>query len=73
MASILHLTTKNDTNGNPRRLYAHIVGPSIVRVYDEQYKGARTVPEGELREMAVHAHRVEITPGEYRRLRKLFG
>lgn len=72
MPSILHFTTKNDANGNPRRLYAYIEGPSIVRVWDEGYQGAQAVPEA-LRSEALVAHRVEIMPGEYRRLLKRFG
>lgn len=39
MSEWIHLRTKNDTNGNPRRLYVEIQGGRIVAVADEGYKG----------------------------------
>ena len=67
----LHLSTTNDTNGNPRRLYVFLTDTGqVVGVKDEGYKG-----RGARQEWAEqHAHGqavfegpdITITPAEYR-------
>lgn len=73
MLELIYLRTKNDKNGNPRRLFASIICGGITRVYDEGYEGTNCVPES-LRGLAKAAsnYPIETTPGEYRRLKKLY-
>ncbi len=70
MKIVQHLRAKNDTNGNPRRIWALYDVESVNRVssqyYDEGYRGkpeeCRNLPE---------IPSVAITPAEYRDFSKL--
>ena len=64
-ASVLRLATTNDRNGNPRRVYLHLSGDTVVRAYDEGYYGSNSVP-AEIRDIAHHCPTVETTPHGYR-------
>jgi hypothetical protein len=69
-----NLKTTNDTNGNPRRLWAvYTADGSTVAMLDEGYGGRRVMLDcmshddyRDIRELPA----VEITPAEYRRLLK---
>lgn len=70
---IIRLNAGNDKNGNPRRLYVHLDDSgSIVKVYDEGYRGWGAVPE-ELQRAASRATTFMTTPSEYRELKKQYG
>ena len=60
----LHLKTKNDNNGNPRRLYLVINdNGGVVEAIDEGYSGdqvARKYPQ------IIQGPPINITPTEYR-------
>lgn len=64
----LHLAAPNDRNGNPRRLFA---------VLDDQGRWYDMIEEGYEGEAALYRRhqkflaRVEISPSEYKRLRKI--
>jgi hypothetical protein len=67
---MLHVCAPNDTNGNPRRVYVHIVndkvrGSIVAGAWDEGYEGYKAVPEA-YRTMASYSHSVKVSPTEYR-------
>lgn len=68
---IVHFYTKNDKNGNPRRLYVEIEGGRVVSAWDEGYLASSAVP---LRLMgrAIRAESFPIPPSEYNRIKKRF-
>ena len=69
----LHLCTTNDINGNPRRLYVRMdKGGCFIAAWDEGYRGSGAVPEA-YRDEAHKAPYIEITPREYRRIKKEYG
>lgn len=74
MYTIQRLYTKNDSNGNPRRVFlVYGLQKGEMRlhgVYEEGYLGRQAVPQ-EIRDNASTYLDVEITPREYRRLLKL--
>lgn len=61
---ILHLCTKNDKNGNPRRLF---VDTETRAVFDEGYRGAHAMPENLRNKERIYIY---IMPAEYRRILK---
>lgn len=61
---VLHLCTKNDVNGNPRRLYVEILHGKPISVTREGYGG---IPE---RLSKLPIVRIDVTPAEYRKWRK---
>lgn len=68
--SIKHLCANNDTNGNPRRLYALInEDGAYIAAWDEHYHGHNAVP-GEFRKLAYDATNEHISVYEYNRIRK---
>jgi len=71
MYIVQNFRTKNDTNGNPRRVFVvHTIRDGEVilfGVYDEGYKGYYAVPE-HVRAYATQLFDVEITPREYKRI-----
>ena len=70
---ILHLRSKNDRNGNPRRLYLRIAKDGyIVSAYDEGYRGIHSVPKT-FQDRASRAVSIETTPSEYKRLLRGYG
>lgn len=66
-----HLCASNDTNGNPRRLFA-VTGlhGGILAVWDEGYQGHHAVPPS-LRNAAACADRERISVSSYRWLLKV--
>lgn len=68
---MLHLTTNNDTNGNPRRVYVAI-GPhgALEGAWDEGYSGREAVPAS-YRSHVHEAVSIEITPAEYRKWKRI--
>ena len=43
--TVIRLKTKNDMNGNPRRLFVLIVNGMVKTVWDEGYAGQNSMPE----------------------------
>ena len=69
LATIKHLSPDNDSNGNPRRVYALIDEEGYyVAAWNEGYNGHHAVP-GEWRKAAYHAERARISAKEYYRIR----
>ena len=62
---IKHLCASNDSNGNPRRLFA-AMGPlgGVLAVWDEGYEGHHAVPPA-LRDAAYEALREPISASTY--------
>ena len=70
MSNILHLCAKNDSNGNPRRLFVlSNEDGRFIAVWDEGYKGSDAVP-GEFRKDAYLAQRLDIPTAQYNKLRR---
>ena len=68
MTNILHMCAKNDTNGNPRRLYVMSdEDGKYIAAWDEGYKGSDAVP-GEFRKAAYLSQRFDVTVTEYNKL-----
>ena len=66
---IKHMCAENDSNGNPRRVYAMIDEEGYyVAAWNEGYNGHHAVP-GEWRRAAYHAERARISAREYYRIR----
>jgi len=62
---VLHLCTKNDVNGNPRRLYVKVLHGSPVDVIKEGHEGIPASIEG------LPIIRVNVPHSEYKRWLKL--
>lgn len=68
---IIHLAATNDTNGNPRRLYVKLDRRGFIAgAWDEGYLGSGAIPSQYRREVV--GPRLEITPGEYGELKRLY-
>ena len=69
---IQHHKDSNDRNGNHRRVYViySMDTGRVVAAFEEGYSGIGAVPM-DIRHKAIDLGSVEITPREYRRLRKL--
>ncbi len=67
---IIHLCTKNDRNGNPRRAWA-VFDPKglITAFYEEGYVGSEAVPP-EQRARAYYAPSINVSPSEWNSWRK---
>lgn len=65
---LLYFVTQNDSDGNPRRLWA-LYSPAgeILAAYPEGYSGTHAVPES-IREKTSTCSQFETTPAEYRRI-----
>lgn len=72
MSAVLHLTAPNDKSGNPRRLYIFLSDQAVMGVWDEGYEGAECLPST-LQEDGKRAPQINITAGEYKRLKKSRG
>jgi len=62
---VLHLCAKNDSNGNPRRLWIKIdikTGETVL-IADEGYRGQ---PDEMVGSRIYYGLTIEITPAEYR-------
>jgi len=70
MTDILHFCAKNDTFGNPRRLYVMSdEDGSFIAAWDEGYKGHHAVP-GAFRDKAYLSQRFDISINLYNKLRR---
>ena len=67
---LLHLNAGNDRNGNPRRLYVVMENGRIVAVFNEGYEGHGAIPAAYKRLYAHVGERIDITPAQYRELKK---
>jgi len=65
----LHLTTTNDTNGNPRRLFVEVEDGLYKTIVSEGYRGIAAAHRAGMPETYLPP-RIHITPDEYRALRK---
>jgi hypothetical protein len=70
MSEWLHLSTTNDTNGNPRRLYVEVVDGDFGAVVDEGYEGVAVAHRAGM-PRTYHPVAISITPAEYRDFRRL--
>ena len=70
MTELLRFNAGNDTNGNPRRIYAEIASGNVSRVWDEGFDGYQAVPP-ELRNASKNCATLSITPKQYRELLKI--
>jgi hypothetical protein len=71
MANFLHLCTKNDNNGNPRRLFVLSDNETgkFLACWDEGYKGSDAVP-GIWRKDAYLSQRFDVSVTDYNKLRR---
>ena len=60
----------NDSNGNPRHVYAVFEGDKVVGSWDAGYNGYNAVPD-DLRDLARRAATIYVPVSEYRRIVKL--
>lgn len=65
-ATVIRLSTRNDRNGNPRRVYVALVGGYFIGAWDEGYAGYGAVPAF-LADKAKYCLTLEVTLDEYRR------
>ena len=77
MFAMLHLVAPSDTSGNPRRLYALYTAndkghTNLKYLWDEGYAGAEVVGDP-FYLLAKGAAQMNITAGEYKRLKKQRG
>ncbi len=70
MTELLCFNAGNDTNGNPRRIFAEIASGQVSRVWDEGFDGYQAVPLP-LRDAAKQCATLAITPRQYRDLLKI--
>ena len=70
---LLHLKTKNDVNGNPRRLYVALLDGVILGVVNEGYQGSGAIPEAWKTEGGNYPLDLDITPGQYQRIKRQYG
>ena len=70
MTELLRFNAGNDTNGNPRRIFAEIASGQVSRVWDEGYEGYLAVPSP-LQDAAKSCTTLAITPRQYRDLLKI--
>jgi len=66
---MIKLKTKNDKNGNPRRVFILLQGEQIIQAWDQGCSGHHAVPE-QYRQMAYDAPAFITTPGQYREILK---
>lgn len=71
---VMRFRTKNDINGNPRRVYVAFCGTAVLGAWDEGYSGVYAVPDA-FRYLAYDCPTVDVPVTEYRRLlqRHTFG
>ncbi len=68
--STIRLRTTNDTNGNPRRIFVVLSRGNLAGLFDEGYSGEHSIPDKQMRE-SYGGLTFDITPGEYRALKKM--
>ncbi len=67
----IYLRSKNDVNGNPRRLFLILDEEGIVDIVDERNRGTYALRD-EYPEIKYPVVAVDIPPSEYKRLLKEF-
>ena len=70
--STIRLRTKNDTSGNPRRIFVVLSRGSIVGIFDEGYSGEHAITVKAMRDSYAGVT-IDVTPTEYREMKKLAG
>lgn len=68
MSEWIHIRTKNDTNGNPRRLWVELADSRVSRVIDDGYKGSSGARDAG---MVNYATTIDVSPSEYNAFRKM--
>ena len=63
VTTVIHLTTTNDSNGNPRRAYVAFSGSALRGAWSESFSGCHAVPQ-ELWTLAHLAPQINTTPAE---------
>ena len=67
---LIHLCTKNDANGNPRRAWAEFNDHGmILNFFEEGYVGSAALPD-RLRERRYSAPSIQVPPSEWNSWRK---
>ena len=62
---LIHLCTKNDSSGNPRRAWVQFNDHGMATAfYEEGYSGSAALPE-ELRESRYAAPSIQVSPSEW--------
>lgn len=68
LTTVLHLCTKNDTNGNPRRVYVGLDEQGhVLRTEDEGYAGAPDWVRDWRRNGTRWDVAIDVVPSEYKR------
>ncbi len=68
--TIIRLNAGNDRNGNPRRIFVHLVDGMTKAAFDEGYRGSHAIPEN-LREL-YKGETFLTTPAQRQELLKTF-
>jgi hypothetical protein len=69
MSEWLHLSTTNDVNGNPRRLYVKVEDGGPRTIIEEGYEGIAAARRAGMPETC-YPMTIHITPVEYHALRR---
>lgn len=71
-STLIRLRTKDDTNGNPRRAWVRLddLGRPL-DWFEEGYSGGSAVPPEFRESLAVSILEINVTPAEFRKLRRL--
>ena len=71
MSTLIKFNSRNDTYGNPRRLWAELSSDTgeLLAVYPEGYLGFNAVPS-HLREKAKRCYSVQITVNSYESIKR---
>jgi hypothetical protein len=71
-ATAIYICAPNDRNGNPRRGWLFTVNHGGHEWHEEGYEGQSAIRTEYLRTIAQLAPRVQVTAGEYNRIRKTY-
>jgi len=63
---MIHLCAPNDANGNPRRAWVTFNADGmLLAFYEEGYSGVASIPDEEIRGLALIAPRINVTVSEF--------
>jgi hypothetical protein len=63
---MIYLCASNDANGNPRRAWVAFNSDGMpLAFYEEDYSGADSIPDDEIRGLALIAPRINVTVNEF--------
>jgi hypothetical protein len=63
---MIYLCASNDANGNPRRAWVAFNSDGMpLAFYEEDYSGANSIPDDEIRGLALIAPRINVTVSEF--------